>query len=498
MQPSNGQLLKQLRKTTSQLLQQAATPEHQALLGAMDVVINELLLRNDTTFFLGYYHDGRRLLQEGVTLLGEKGNALRTEFNSLPDTLGSTESMKSIGAQSLKLTAALVKLVNLIGHTTDATSQALLKSITAWELSLLAHRLNRAAANQGEGEDQSVTITRENLQEYLRRKKPEWKNLEITHFHQVAGGFSKITILIDTVDAVNGKQSLAIRAEQPIYMLDLDGSNIANEYPLVKKAFESGIPVAEPLWLETDTSQLNTRFIVSRKAKGSNFGDARGGEGKLSLAVVKDLARVMANTHNIPLNRNEAWINESHFGKWLDYGSTNKLNTLARIAEWRKQFADADLFPSPVIARALNWLAANVPDHEDAPVFLHGDFGPHNLLLDGDHVSAALDWEISTPGDPAYDVCWFLNCAGAAVDRQQFLDAYRDAGGKKVTEYQLRYYDVFPCMFMPLTCNAALKLLEDNDAANINLAYYGLQFMHEYPSRLDAAIARAEAVKHLQ
>ena len=151
-----------------------------------------------------------------------------------------------------------------------------------------------------------------------------------------------------------------------------------------------------------------------------------------------------------------------------------------------------------MIARALNWLAANVPDHEDAPVFLHGDFGPHNLLLDGDHVSAALDWEISTPGDPAYDVCWFLNCAGAAVDRQQFLDAYRDAGGKKVTEYQLRYYDVFPCMFMPLTCNAALKLLEDNDAANINLAYYGLQFMHEYPSRLDAAIARAEAVKHLQ
>ena len=497
MQPSDGQLLKQLRKTTGQLLKESASPEHQALLGTMDIVINELLLRNENAFFVGHYNKGYSLLAEGLALLGNKGDGITADIADLPKQLDDTVSMNTIGAHSLVLTAALEKLVNIVGHDTDASALSLLKRVTDWELDLYAHRLKRAPASKSGSDAPQVTIDKDNLQHYLHRRKPDWTNLEITDFRQIAGGFSKCTLLIDTVDAVNGKQSLAVRAEQPIHLLELDGSNIANEYPLVKKAFDAGIPVAEPLWLESDASLLGTRFLISRKAGGTNFGTAKGGEGHLPDAVVKDLARVMANIHNIPLKRGDAWINESHFGKWLDYGTTRQ-NTLARIAEWRKQFRDARLYPSPVIARAMNWLEANVPDHEDAPVFLHGDFGPHNLLLDGERVSAALDWEISTPGDPAYDVTWFLNCAGDSVDRQQFLDAYRDAGGKAISEYRLRYFDVFPCMFMPLTCNAALKLLEENDAANINFAYYGLQFMHTYPSRLDAAIEKAEATKHLQ
>jgi aminoglycoside phosphotransferase (APT) family kinase protein len=497
MQPSNGQLLKQLRKATAQLLKESGNAEHKALLGTMDVVLNELLLRDDPAFFIDYYRRGYELLKQGLALLDTRGDALQTGCNSLPDQLDGNLSLDAISAQAVTLTGLIEQLVNLIGHSADAAQNSLLKRITDWELSLYAHRLKRAAANQGGSANQSAAITRENLQEYLRRKKPEWKNLEITHFHQVAGGFSKITLLLDTVDAVNGKQSLAVRAEQPIHMMDLDGSNIKNEYPVVRKAFECGIPVAEPLWFETDSSLLNTRFLVSRKASGTNFGTAVGGAGRLSPAVLKDLARVMANIHNIPLKRDDAWINASHFGKWLDHGSIRQ-NTLGRIAEWRKQCRDANIFPSPVIARTMNWLTANVPDCDEAPVFLHGDFGPHNILLDGDRVSAALDWEVSTPGDPAYDVSWFLNCTGAAADRQQFLDAYRDAGGKSISEYRLRYFDVFPCMFMPATCNAALRLVEDIDAANINLALYGLQFMHTMPSHLDAAIARAEAVKHLQ
>ena len=155
----------------------------------------------------------------------------------------------------------------------------------------------------------------------------------------------------------------------------------------------------------------------------------------------------------------------------------------------------AKVFPSPILARTFKWLEANVPDHEAAPVFLHGDYGPHNILLEGDRVSAVLDWEIATPGDPAQDIAWFLNCTAATADRQEFLEAYREAGGQPLNEYRLRYFDVFRCMLTPLVCNAALRLIEDNDAADIQLAVFGLQFMHEYPSRLDSAIARAEAAR---
>ena len=492
MQPSSRQLLKQLRNAVQQLQRDA--PEQQALLGAMGIVVNELMLRTNVAFFAEHYREGRALLEEGGQLLANsKGRLLRVD--GLPGMLDISLSSDAIGKYSLALTAALEDLVNAIGHTSDAARQSLLRRIHDWELKLFAYRLEQAPANTGSDASRTFSITQQDLAAYLQRKKPEWKNLEITDFRQLASGFSKCTILFDTVDSVNGRQSFAIRAEQPVHLLDIDGSNVVNEFPVLQAAFAAGLPVAEPMWLEQDTGQLNTRFIISRKASGVNFGTAKGGEGKLSVAVVKDLARVLARIHNIPLRRSDAWVDRSHFGKWLDYGMTTRANTLARIADWRKQARDAKLFPSPVIARAMNWVEANVPDQDDPVAFLHGDFGPHNILIDGDRVTGVLDWEISTPGDPAYDLCWFLNCAGTSVDREQFLDAYREAGGRPVTEYQLRYFEVFPCMFMPITCNAALRQLEDHDYASINFAVYGLQFMHEYPSRLDAAIERAEAAK---
>lgn len=491
MQVSDRQLLKQLRKSTGQLLKQTSNPEHQALLGAMDIVVNELLSRNAQDFYLDFYAQGHALLKEALAEVPVAASA-RLTFDTLPATLAGDLSADAIGVRAAQLCELLDQVVSAIGPTRDPQHLELLKRITAWELSLFAHRLERQPGDPTQAEQPSVTIEREALEAYLRRKNPACKDLEITHFHRVAGGFSKATILFDTVDAANGKQSLCIRAEQPIHLLELEGSNVENEFHLVQKAYESGIPVAEPLWVEADTAQLGTRFIISRKAAGANFGTAKGAAGQLSKQTVEDLARVMARIHNIPLNRDEAWIKQSHFDRWLDFG-TIRQNTLARIEEWRAQSKAANLFPSPIITRARNWLTANVPACDEAPVFLHGDFGPHNILLDDGKVSAALDWEISTPGDPAYDVAWFLNCTSGAVDREQFLDAYRAAGGKPLSEYRLRYFAVFVCMMLPVTCNAALQLVQDNDAANINFALYGLQFMHEYPSRLDAAIAAAEA-----
>ena len=39
-------------------------------------------------------------------------------------------------------------------------------------------------------------------------------------------------------------------------------------------------------------------------------------------------------------------------------------------------------------------------------VLVHGDFGPQNVLIAGDHVSALLDWEFAHIGRPIEDLAW--------------------------------------------------------------------------------------------
>lgn len=493
MQPADRQLLKQLRRATAELLGQSTRPEHQAQLYAMDVALNELLLRSDRGFFVEHCRRGRTLIEEGLQQPSAASAALRDALARTADGIDDTRAIDALAAQQETIGRALETFADALGDPQDPAQRELLRRLGAWERELYAHRLQRAAADRPSTAP-ALDIDAARLQTYLQQRHPHWRDLAVTKFHRVAGGFSKCTLLFETNDAVNGVQTFAIRAEQPIHLLDIEGSSISNEFPLLQRAFAAGIPVAEPLWLETDTRHLGTRFIVSRQVSGRNFGTAKGGEGHLSDAAIGDLARVLANIHRIALSADAPFVRDSHFARWLALGSMRDA-TLGKLKDWRRQVKVGKIYPSPNTARALNWLEANVPDDDQPSVFLHGDYGPHNLLLDDDRVSGVLDWEIAVPGDPAYDVAWFLNCTGAAVDREQFLIAYRQAGGQPIGEYRLRYFDVLTCMMMPITCHAALRLLDDEDAANLNFAVYGLQFMDTYASRLDDAIEKAEAAR---
>ncbi|GAA1363851.1 phosphotransferase family protein [Streptomyces beijiangensis] len=46
--------------------------------------------------------------------------------------------------------------------------------------------------------------------------------------------------------------------------------------------------------------------------------------------------------------------------------------------------------------------------HESGTVLVHGDFGPHNVLLDPVtfEITAVVDWEFAHSGDPVQDLAW--------------------------------------------------------------------------------------------
>jgi aminoglycoside phosphotransferase (APT) family kinase protein len=39
-------------------------------------------------------------------------------------------------------------------------------------------------------------------------------------------------------------------------------------------------------------------------------------------------------------------------------------------------------------------------------VIVHGDFGPQNVLIEGDRITALVDWEFAHIGQPVEDLAW--------------------------------------------------------------------------------------------
>jgi aminoglycoside phosphotransferase len=87
--------------------------------------------------------------------------------------------------------------------------------------------------------------------------------------------------------------------------------------------------------------------------------------------------------------------------------------------------------------RAIETRLAHI--QERSPALVHGDCHPGNVLVDGQTVTAMLDWEEAALGDPRVDVCW----VDAAIRRQDgfladvFLRAYEEQAGFEVGDLQV-------------------------------------------------------------
>jgi aminoglycoside phosphotransferase (APT) family kinase protein len=62
-------------------------------------------------------------------------------------------------------------------------------------------------------------------------------------------------------------------------------------------------------------------------------------------------------------------------------------------------------------------------------VLVHGDFRLSNLLVQGDDITAVLDWELSTLGDPLADLAWLLDDWRQPDERATVMPSPTRAGG---------------------------------------------------------------------
>lgn len=450
----------------------------QAMPGAFDIPsllegvrtgTNELLLREDGPFFA-------RFCAEGAALAAKAGRPVSALTGERDADL----------AAVLEATAAAA--ADLCARGT-AQAKEMVARLVAWEKQLHSYRNQRAGAA---GDDPRAGITAERFEAYLRSHRKEWKDPRVSNFRMVPGGFSKITVLADISDGGKEPEGVALRIEPERRMLDLDGMLVEEEYPLVLHAYRAGLPVAEPLFMEVDSAHLGLKFMVSRRAPGRVLGTYAGaaepvGEGKL-----KDAISLIVRLQKVPVEGD--LVEQSYMKRWLGYGSIAD-STRAVVEYWREVGRIGRAPASAIMEQATAWMLANVPAEQGRAVLNHGDYGFHNILFDGDRIAALLDWENARLGDPAEELALFIMASAAHASADQIMGWYNEAGGEPISDYRLRYYDVFHTYKVIISALVALQRVQDDPRGSLNLAVFGLQYMAPMADKLEQQIVAAEACR---
>jgi len=119
-----------------------------------------------------------------------------------------------------------------------------------------------------------------------------------------------------------------------------------------------------------------------------------------------------------------------------------------QVSRWSRQLASYEGRELAGINRVMDWLDRNKPEIFE-PTIMHGDFHMLNVLVGSDapaRVTAIVDWETATIGDPLLDLAgfteiWILSTGEGWPTREQIIERY--AATRGIAEIgDLTYYEV--------------------------------------------------------
>lgn len=266
---------------------------------------------------------------------------------------------------------------------------------------------------------------------------------------RLAGGHSNLTYLI--TDAA-GRRVVIRRPPQGELLPK--AHDMFREWRIISAVHAAGVPVAEPIAYCDDRSVCDRHFYVMGHVEGQALYtpqqtaewltvEARGSAGESFIDVLARLHAIDPTAVGLDdLGRHDGYV-ARQIKTW--YGS------------WTASAEAAD-YDDPRLHALHDHLVANLPEQGPARV-VHGDFGVHNSMFGADgRVTAVLDWEIGTLGDPLADFAYALNAwvqpddapdahltspttLEGFVDRDALIGYYADRTGADLS--QLGYYRGF-------------------------------------------------------
>ena len=238
-----------------------------------------------------------------------------------------------------------------------------------------------------------------------------------------------------------GAMALVLRTDAP------SGVSVshsrADEFALLRAAFAADVTVPEPLALDDAGAVLGKPFYLMRRAAGTANPRTLARDPALDPyrpALTAALGRELARIHSIRPPRDD-----------LDFLTHDPRPPVTRRLEEFRDQLDALPQAYPALEWGLRWLERRMPENT-ASALGHGDFRCGNVMVDGDRVTAVLDWEFAGWSDPMEDVGWICaRCWRFGADQRQvggigmlqdFRRGYEEEAGQALDWASIGYWEV--------------------------------------------------------
>ena len=447
-----------------------------------------------------------RALKGTLTSLGRLGVYLATELRAAPTLreralqdfaalcpaiedllrahgkpLDHVEELARLGAPAVAANydAALVaaKEVFLQLREIDGDAAALLRKQLAAVESAHSERVWRArdeniaatkAAAAGAGVVvQSRDYDRAAMDAFLAATFPDAKGIKVAQSDFISGGNSKYTLSLRLANAGQLPEHVVLRGDSSTSST-FGGVPVQREYELLTVLHQHGVCVPKPLAYEGTGKVFGSAFMLVEKKPGISIGHMFELPAP-NMEICRDVARRLAQIHAVPLDA-------VGFVRGAERGTVDQVQDL--LAE---SFANyrALGWASPVYEAAFDWLHANIGVLDRTRGLVHGDYGLNNILIDNERVATILDWEFNHIGNPAYDLGYFHYQAEALGSWQAFVDAYREAGGKNLSQEELDYSTLFAVVRLGVMVCQSYAAFRAGQFTGLGGANATINHMHE-------------------
>ena len=220
------------------------------------------------------------------------------------------------------------------------------------------------------------------------------------YWTRLEGGHSNLTYSLQ--DRLGQR---AVIRRPPMGELLPKAHDMAREWALISALGPTSVPVAAALGFCADPQVTGAQFYVMGHVAGQALYRADDARRCLPEALrpvlAHDFIAVLAALHALDPDA----VGLADLGTPDQY-IARQLKTWDR--SWNASIAGAQ-FDDPRAHRLQQYFLDHLPAPSPARI-VHGDYGLHNVLVGADgRISAVLDWEISTLGDPLADLGYALN-----------------------------------------------------------------------------------------